>query len=139
MKRPLGVTLIAILNLLAIAVLGLVLLFVLSVNWSDFPPDPDADINPAPAYPTASTDTNIVLAVVGAAIPGSILLLLAYGLLTLRRWAWMGELMLVGLVAAIQIRSIAFRTFDRSDVIGLVIQIVVLAYLLQPQVRRKFH
>ncbi len=64
-------------------------------------------------------------------------LVLAIGLLQLKGWAWVGTLVVQGLSLAISILQLV--TSEQNPIIKLIFDIVVIAVLLQPNVKRAFN
>lgn len=112
--RPLGVSLIAIL----LAVNGI---FALVVAFGVLGPGPVG-----------------TLGVVIQALFGVALLYLAYGMWTLQGWAWLATLIIQGLNAVFAVIALFSAPGAISVWISLILAAVIIAYLLQPDVRNAF-
>ena len=125
MSRPTGITILAVLALLAAApavVAGLAL-----VGVATF-----VDAVPVP-------DTFMYAVGAGTLIYAGLSLVLAYGLWTVRPWAWMVGigLQVLGIVTAIS----QYTTGDRflgSLITGVLFPVLILFYLYRPNVRAAF-
>ena len=134
-QRPTGVTLLAI----AFIILGLLSLFwsmlvfgfgaATGVVGTLFGDDVMATVGGAQTI-------NGIVGVVGAVID----LIVAYGLLALKRWAWLLALVGVGITVVSGVLGLFSGGFVAvcCGVIGLIIPAAILYYLLQPDVRRAF-
>ncbi len=69
-------------------------------------------------------------------ITGAIALFLAWGLFTLKGWAWLTTLIFQGLNIASHLAS--FGSNAGSAILGIVIAGIIIYYLLTPQVKRAF-
>ena len=77
------------------------------------------------------------LGLAGATAPAA--LYLGYQLLCLRRWAWVAAVSVtVLLLASSVLKSIADREMAGAAAIEIVAELLVLAYLVRPRVRRNF-
>ena len=133
--RPTGVTLLAIVFIL----LGLLSLFwsllvfgfgaATGVVGTLFGDDVMATVGGAQTI-------NGIVGVVGAVID----LVVAYGLLALKRWAWLLALVGVGISVVSGVLGLFSGGFVAvcCGVIGLIIPAGILYYLLQPEVRQAF-
>jgi uncharacterized membrane protein (DUF2068 family) len=63
-------------------------------------------------------------------------LVLAYGMWNLLEWAWMGTLIVQGLSVALGILNLV--TGGAPSYIGIIINIAIIAYLMQPQIKSVF-
>lgn len=134
-RRPTGVTLLAI----AFIILGLLSLFwsllvfgfgaATGVVGTLFGDDVMATVGGAQTI-------NGIVGVVGAVID----LIVAFGLLTLKRWAWVLALVGVGISVVSGVLGLFSGGFVAvcCGIIGLIIPAAILYYLLQPDVRRAF-
>jgi len=79
---------------------------------------------------------NGLVGVVGAIVD----LIVAYGLLALKRWAWLLALLGVGISVVSGVLGLFSGGFVAvcCGIIGLIIPAAILYYLLQPDVRRAF-
>lgn len=131
-KRPLGITILGVVRL-ASSVLCIVGGTMVLLNRREIMERLARD-------PGSSTDLNLLtlgmLAMIGLGCVG---LLLAYGLFTLRGWAWICTL-------ALQIATIinALVHIDRGEmfswgaVAAIIIATAIIAYLFRPNVKRAF-
>lgn len=131
MNRPVGVTILAVLQ----AVGSIILLFsgfsALSSRSSITQQLPQSG---APAQGEFVTIFSILLLVVGL-----ISLLLAYGLFKLKGWAWITTLVLQALNAINSVIVVVSSAQERGGaVLQLVISLVIVYYLLRPAVKRAF-
>ena len=113
-ERPLGVTLIAVLLLLngiasIIAAVGV--------------------LGPVPQ--------GLVDAALAVAF-GAALLYLAYGMWTLRGWAWLATLVVEGLNAIFAAVAIALSPGAIANWVSLILAVIIIVYLLQPSVKAAF-
>ena len=134
-RRPTGVTLLAI----AFIILGLLSLFwsllvfgfgaATGVVGTLFGDDVMTTVGGAQTI-------NGIVGVVGAVID----LVVAYGLLALKRWAWLWAMVAVGISVVSGVLGLFSGGFVAvcCGVIGLIIPAGILYYLLQPEVRQAF-
>ena len=134
-RRPTGVTLLAIVFIL----LGLLSLFwsllvfgfgaTTGIVGALFGDDVLATVGGAQTI-------NGIVGVIGAVID----LVVAYGLLALKRWAWLLALVGVGISVVSGVLGLFSGGFVAvcCGVIGLIIPAGILYYLLQPEVRQAF-
>jgi len=134
-QRPTGVTLLAI----AFIILGLLSLFwsmlvfgfgaATGVTGALFGDDVMKTVGGAQTI-------NGLVGVVGAIVD----LIVAYGLLALKRWAWLLALVGVGISVVSGVLGLFSGGFVAvcCGIIGLIIPAAILYYLLQPDVRRAF-
>jgi hypothetical protein len=132
-KRPTGVTVIAVLNILGgLAGLGLGAIFIAAGAL--------ASSSLATQYPTLSSISGIssILYAVGALalIIGILSIVVAVGFLGGKGWAWTLGIVaaVIGIVVGIVEVVIGFLT----DVIGIIFQIIILYYLMRPHVKAFF-
>lgn len=114
-KRPIGVTVVAVLVLLS--ALGTIVFSIPALGLG-------------PPLSTAQIVLNLVFA--------AILLYIAYGLFTLKPWAWITTIVLEVLNGIFAILAIAGAPAAPVPWIQLVIAIAVVAYLTRPRVREAF-
>lgn len=133
--RPAGVTLLAI---------AFILLGLLSLGWSLLVFGVGAVTGLTGAIFGADSlasfgGANFWHGIVG--IAGAVLdLIIAYGLLTLRRWAWALALLGVGVTVITGVLGLANGGFFAvcCGILGLLIPAGILYYLLRPEVRQAF-
>jgi len=125
MSRPLGVTILAILALIAAipALLGGLALVGVATFGTEVP----------------VPDTFMYAVGAGTLLYAGLSLILAYGFWTTQSWAWVAgiALQVLGIVTAVS----QFANGDRylaSMIAGLVLPVVIIVYLLQPRVRAAF-
>ena len=117
--RPIGVTILVVLQFLAIGILTILLLAV----WAD------PEVRQAvPVWEQLFFVGTILLAVV-----------MAVGLWYLREWSRLLTVFLFGLALCIDIISIFATTLTGSDLISLAIQGAIIFYLTRPNVRECFY
>lgn len=125
MSRPMGVTILAVLALIA-AVPALVggLALVGVATFEEAVPVPDTFMYAVGA---------------GTLLYAGLSLVLAYGFWATRSWAWIAgiALQILGIVTAVS-QFASGERYLASLVIGLVLPVVILVYLLQPGVRAAF-
>jgi len=69
---------------------------------------------------------------------GALYLLFAISFLGLRRWAWMA-LLIISIVAIVGvILQFVFDQFYWSSILGILLPLIVIVYLLRPEVKKKF-
>jgi uncharacterized membrane protein (DUF2068 family) len=132
MKRPLGVTILAILAIIGgiLAIIGSLLLFLAG----------GAIAGGAAATGTTHLSATVVLTqAVVALILGILDLVWGVGALRLRPWAWMlgiglGILYILSLVLNIVLTG----GVTTGDIVSAVISVIIIAYLFTPGVRRAF-
>jgi uncharacterized membrane protein (DUF2068 family) len=125
MSRPMGVTVLAVLALIAAIpalISGLALVGVATFG---------TDV-PVP-------DTFMYAVGAGTLLYAGLSLVLAYGFWTTRSWAWLAgiALQVLGIVTAVS----QFANGERylaSMIVGLVLPAVIIVYLLQPRIRAAF-
>jgi hypothetical protein len=141
MNRPVGVTIIAVLQLLSSIIalligLGVLILkdaFVQTLSESPEFQQSAQDLPPG-VLGGVATFTGVIILV--ASLIG---FLLAYGLFTLKGWAWIVTLIFSALGILGNLSNIITGQANRGfAVIQLVISIVVIYYLLRPEVKRAF-
>ena len=133
MKRPIGITIIALVQLLAAIVLVLGAATLLLGNQSQ------ANQQALAMAHLASTRQTEVSIGVFALILGAIELLVAVGLFQLKGWAW-------GLAVLVSGANVVFGVLDlvnrialtQSEQVSLIVSLLVLVYLLTPGVREAF-
>ena len=125
MSRPLGVTVLAVLALVAAipALLGGLALVGVATFGTEVP----------------VPDTFMYAVGAGTLLYAGLSLILAYGFWTTQSWAWVAGLALqvLGMVMAVS----QFANGERylaSMIAGLVLPVVIVVYLLQPRVRAAF-
>lgn len=132
MNRPMGVTIIAVLQLIIsiFATLGgLYIFFFRSGIFSR-----GSELENIPKNSTFVAGFAVVLLIVGL-----IGLLITYGLFSLKKWAWLTALILNGLSILSSLSAIfSNQTRKGGDIFGLIIAGVIVYYLLQPEVKRAF-
>lgn len=132
MNRPIGVTILAVLQLISGIFASLGGLYILFFRSAIFQRTSELENS-------AQSRTSIALFGGFLLIVGLIGLLLAYGLFTLKTWAWLTALVLNGLSILSSISAILFNQNRRGgDILGLIIAVVIVYYLLQPEVKRAF-
>ena len=132
MNRPVGVTIVATLQLMGAV---LILMGSLGILWFK-----DAIAQEFSSVPGATQDSNFVMGFgVFLLVLGFLGLLLAYGLFMLQAWAWMATLVLEGLKTLSNLSTVATGVGSRGiAVFQLVISAVLLYYLLRSEVKRAF-
>jgi len=132
MNRPVGVTIVAALQLV-----GAVLILVGSLGTLWFK---DAIVRELSEVPQASQDGAFVVGFgIFLLVLGLMGLLLAYGLFMLQAWAWVATLVLEGLKTLSNLSTMATGIGSRGiAVFQLVISAVILYYLLRSEVKRAF-
>ena len=132
MNRPMGVTIIAVLQLIIsiFAIFGgLYIFFFRSGFFSRI-----SELEKVPNNPTLVVGFAVFLLIVGL-----IGLLIAYGLFTLKNWAWLTALILNGLSILSSLSAIlSNQTRKGGDILGLIIAVVIVYYLLRSEVKRAF-
>ena len=125
MSRPLGVTILAVLALIAAipALFGGLALVGVATFGTEVP----------------VPDTFMYAVGAGTLLYAGLSLVLAYGFWTTRSWAWVAGLALqaIGIVTAVS----QFANGERylaSMIAGLVLPVVIVIYLLQPRVKAAF-
>jgi uncharacterized membrane protein (DUF2068 family) len=125
MSRPLGVTILAVLALIAAipALIGGLALVGVATFGTEVP----------------VPDTFMYAVGAGTLLYAGLSLVLAYGFWTTRSWAWIAGLALqaIGIVTAVS----QFANGERylaSMIAGLVLPVVIVIYLLQPRVKAAF-
>jgi uncharacterized membrane protein (DUF2068 family) len=125
MSRPLGITILAVLALVAAipALLGGLALVGVAAFGADVP----------------VPDTFMYAVGAGTLLYAALSLVLAYGFWTTQSWAWVAGIALqaLGIVTAVS----QFANGERylaSMIAGLVLPVVIVVYLLQPRVRAAF-
>lgn len=136
-QRPIGVSILATLQLIN-SVIGLFIGFVITfftnalVQWLVKNGKTQIQEQQIPVI----TQFAIVLGIVVLAI-SLFRLLLAYGLFTLKGWAWIITLLFSGL-SVISNFYLIFSQKSGFSVFSLVIDVVIIYYLLRPNVKRVF-
>lgn len=132
MNRPIGVTLIAVLQLIIsiFATLGgLYIFFFRSGIFTRV-----SELENVPKNPTLILGFAVILLIVGL-----IGLLIAYGLFTLKNWAWLTALILNGLSILSSLSAIfSNQTRKGGDIFALIIAGLIVYYLMRPEVKRAF-
>lgn len=132
MNRPTGVIIIAILQLISgiFATLGgLYILFFRSAIFQRF--SASENFSQTPTFIIAFGGILLLAGLIG--------LLIAYGLFTLKPWAWLTALVLNGLSILSSLSALLSNQSRKSgDIIGLIIAGVIVYYLLRPEVKRAF-
>jgi hypothetical protein len=132
MHRPLGVTIVAVLQLIGailILIAGVGTLFLSSAIGIPF------SIRPMVSQEGAF----VVGFAIFLLILGGLSLLLAYGLFTLKGWAWIAMLVLQGLGIVSNLATIASGAENRgAAVLQIAVSAGVMYYLLQAEARRVF-
>jgi uncharacterized membrane protein (DUF2068 family) len=125
MSRPLGVTILAVLALIAAipALIGGLALVGVATFGTEVP----------------VPDTFMYAVGAGTLLYAGLSLVLAYGFWTTRSWAWIAGLAVqaIGIVTAVS----QFANGERylaSMIAGLVLPVVIVIYLLQPRVKASF-
>jgi hypothetical protein len=134
MKRPVGVTILAVLAIiygifsLLLALLGLLGSALLAAGVG----------NIANKY-SAGT---LAYATISDAVLGILYLAFGIGAFSLKRWAWTAGVVALGLDVVRQIVGVVIHGFSASNIVGFIITIVValvvLGYLFRPNVRTAF-
>jgi len=120
-SRPTGVTLIAILNIIA-GTSMFFLVFVAAVG-SGASPSPD--------------DEGLAAVTIVLSIPiGTLYFVLAYGLLKARPWAWTGTVVLS--IITIVLNVIFIASLSILSIINIIIDVIILYYLYRPHVKIYF-
>lgn len=129
-RRPIGVTILAslqLINSVSLLLQGVVVLFLKNSNLHQ--------LLHTPVFPN-----NIAHYIGGFLLFCSLIsFLLAYGLFSLKYWAWLISLIfqILALLAFVLVFSQA-QTAAGLTVISVVIHVVIIYYLFQPNVRRLF-
>jgi lysylphosphatidylglycerol synthetase-like protein (DUF2156 family) len=132
MNRPIGVTILAVLQLINSILATLGGLYIIFFRTAIFQKSPELET--IPQYPTLVAGFALVLVIVGL-----IGLFLAYGLFTLKGWAWLTALVLNGLSILSSLSAIlSNQTRKGGDIFALFIAGVIVYYLLRPEVKRAF-
>ncbi len=134
MKRPVGVTILAVLAIiygifsLLLALLGLLGLALAASGVG----------NVATRYSTG----NLVYATISDAVLGILYLAFGIGAFQLKRWAWTAGVVVLVLDVVRSIVGVVIQGFSASKIVGpsitIVITLVVLWYLFRPNVRAAF-
>ncbi|NEP19373.1 MAG: hypothetical protein F6J97_21180 [Leptolyngbya sp. SIO4C1] len=137
-RRPIGVTVLAILNVVGSAIMVLVGLLAIGLSGpflEGMMEDPDfrevvEELPPGvlSAIPGLVGGFLIFFSIIG--------FILAYGLFTLRVWAWYMTLILQGLGAFSNLGSLLTGNF--LAIISLAISALIIYYFVQPNVKRAF-
>ncbi|HEY9630027.1 MAG TPA: hypothetical protein V6C84_22265 [Coleofasciculaceae cyanobacterium] len=132
MNRPVGVTIVATLQLMGAV---LILMGSLGILWFK-----DAIAQEFSDGSGATPNSNFVMGFgVFLLVLGFLGLLLAYGLFMLQAWAWMATLVLEALKTLSNLSTVATGVGSRGiAVFQLVISAVLLYYLLRSEVKRAF-
>jgi hypothetical protein len=124
--RPLGITIVAI--VLALGGLTQVVVGTEALGYTDFGLAPAADAAGVSGW--------------ASLIGGSVTLFVAAGLFTLKGWAWLLAVLVLGLRVVVDIIAIVTHglssTLGVAAVTGLVISGVVLWYFMRPRVKAAF-
>ncbi|MFB2938441.1 hypothetical protein ACE1B6_24605 [Aerosakkonemataceae cyanobacterium BLCC-F154] len=132
MNRPIGVTILAVLQLINSIFATLGGIYILFFRTAIFQRIPETEN--LPQSPTFIAGFAIILIIIGL-----IGFLLAYGLYTLKGWAWLIALTLNILSIFSSLSAIIFNpTKKGGDTFGLIIASVIVYYLLRPEVKRAF-
>jgi hypothetical protein len=135
-SRPIGVTIIAILNIIGgiIMLLGGITLVAAGTILPSLPPSAFQNGN--------LTEPNINLSGIAIAIGGVIIaigivsFIVAYGLLKGMRWAW--TLTVVLSIISIVLNAISIATGNIGGIISIIISGIILYYLYRPHVKAYF-
>lgn len=132
MNRPVGVTILAVLQLINGILATLGGLYIIFFRTAIF--RRSSELETIPQYPTLAAGFALVLVILGL-----IGLFLAWGLFTLKKWAWLTTLILNGFSILSSLSAIfSNQTRKGGDIFGFVIAVVIVYYLLRPEVRRAF-
>jgi uncharacterized membrane protein (DUF2068 family) len=132
-KRPIGITIIAVIQ----AFVGIVLLIGAAAVLLGKNSDTTKQAL-AMAHLTADTGTLVSIGIF-ALILAAIQLILAVGLFQLQGWAWAVTLFVFGAdVVTNVIDLVNGRTLSQSEVFGVIISLLIVLYLLAPGVRAAF-
>jgi hypothetical protein len=134
MKRPTGVTIIAILNIIG----GIVMLFgglALVAAGSILPglPMTDGELSQVPSW-LIGTGAIAIGAII--LILGIISFVVAYGLLKGAGWAWTVTVVLS--IVTIVLNAISIATGNFGGIISIIISAIILYYLYRPHVKAFF-
>jgi uncharacterized membrane protein (DUF2068 family) len=132
MNRPIGVTILAVLQLIFS---GLTLLIGLGVFAFK-----DLIVEKLAQNPSLPQEPGLIASFGGVLIVyGLIGLLLGYGLFTLKGWAWITTLVFQALGVLSNLFSLVSRQGSPGGaVLSIVISAVIIYYLLRPEVKRAF-
>ena len=132
MNRPVGVTIVATLQLIGAV---LILTGSLGILWFR-----EAIAQQFSETPSAAQDGSFVIGFgIFLLLLGLMGLLLAYGLFMLQAWAWLATMVLEGFKTVSNLSTVATGVGDRGiAVFQLVISAIVLYYLLRSEVKRAF-
>lgn len=143
MNRPIGVTIIAVLQLIG-SLFG-ILIGVLIVLFRSFFLQAIAanpEIQASTAVSPEMIGTIVTILVVVILVFSLIGLVLCYGLFQLKAWAWLATLILQGLAAIGNLLSVIASQASDGNPGGIVVQLVIngviIYYLLRRDVRRSF-
>lgn len=143
MNRPVGVVIIAVLQLIGslFGILVGVLIFAFrSFFLQAIADSPEVQASSAITPEMLGTIVSIVAIVI--LVFSLIGLLLCYGLFQLKAWAWLATLILQGLAAAGNLLSVVASQASDGNPGGIVVQLVIngviIYYLLRRDVRRSF-
>ncbi len=143
MNRPIGVTIIAVLQLIG-SLFG-ILIGVLIVLFRSFFLQAIAanpEIQASTAVSPEMIGTIVTILVVVILVFSLIGLVLCYGLFQLKAWAWLATLILQGLAAVGNLLSVIASQASDGNPGGIVVQLVIngviIYYLLRRDVRRSF-
>ena len=117
-RRPLGVTLIAVLDFIGVAFTALGIAVLLTRG-----------------LPDVSVGAGTWLAM---AIPGGALLVGGLGLWRLQRWGWWVELGHSGVAVLTQGWGVVADPLSAANLVGLAIPLLIIAYLTRPAIRTLF-
>ncbi|MBW4658425.1 MAG: hypothetical protein KME15_07110 [Drouetiella hepatica Uher 2000/2452] len=132
MNRPVGVTIVATLQLV-----GAILILIGSLGILSFRDAIAQEVSPTPSV--AQAGSFVVGFGIFLLLLGLIGLLLAYGLFMLQSWAWVATLVLEGFKTLSNLSTVATGIGSRGiAVFQLVISAIVLYYLLRSEVKRAF-
>lgn len=132
MNLPIGVTILAVLQLISGIFTTLGGLYILIFRTAIF--QRVSELENVPQAHKFITAFGVFLL-----IAGLIGLLIAYGLFSLKDWAWLTALILNCLSILSSLLAVLFNQNRKSgDIIGLVITGVIVYYLLRPEVKRAF-
>jgi uncharacterized membrane protein (DUF2068 family) len=133
MKRPIGVTIIALVQLLAAIVLVLGAATLLLGNQSQA-----SQQALAMAHLAVTRQTEVSIGIF-ALILGAIELLVAVGLFQLKGWAWGLAVLVVGANVVFGVLDLVNRVaLTQSQQVSMIVSLLVLIYLLMPGVREAF-
>jgi hypothetical protein len=131
MKRPIGVTILAILVILGgVGLIGALLLFILSAAIAGVPvPN---------GFHNLSAGSVITVGAV-ALVLGALDIVWGIGALQLRPWAWMLGIALGVLnILGSGLNLVVGRGLQPSDFISVVLAVIIIVYFFTPRVRRAF-